>query len=160
MAFFNYVNPWPEATHWPLRCSAPGGGGGMPPCGRADFGPETGNSKFRVAPRASFFIHMPYAPLDRLPGLFRTGRSGWPKTQFGPTMGAFCMIGIPLGPGPTLRTPHWAWAWAWAWAWGQRATWLAVSYRCRPTCVFTDLKALLCHQHDHSTIMPWMRGTR
>jgi hypothetical protein len=38
MAFFNYVNPWPETTHWPLRCSAPGDG--MPPCGRADFGPE------------------------------------------------------------------------------------------------------------------------
>jgi hypothetical protein len=39
--------------------------------------------KFRVAPRAS------YAPLDRLPGRFRfrAGRGGWPKTQFGSTMG-------------------------------------------------------------------------
>jgi hypothetical protein len=44
--------------------------------------------KFRVAPRAS------YAPLDRLPGRFRAGRSGWPKAQFGSTMGSFCMIGI------------------------------------------------------------------
>jgi hypothetical protein len=39
-----------------------------------------------------------YAPLDRLPGSFRAGRSGWPKTQFGSTMGSFCMIGIRGGP--------------------------------------------------------------
>jgi hypothetical protein len=51
----------------------------MPPCGRADFGPEI--SCGATAPRAS------YAPLDRLPGSFRAGRSGWPKTQFGSTMG-------------------------------------------------------------------------
>ena len=56
--------------------------------------------KFRVAPRAS------YAPLDRLPGRFRAGRSGWPKAQFGSTMGSFCMIGIgaPLELGPAARS--------------------------------------------------------
>jgi hypothetical protein len=48
----------------------------------------TAGGEVRVAPRAS------YAPLDRLPGRFRAGRSGWPKTQFGSTMGSFCMIGI------------------------------------------------------------------
>jgi hypothetical protein len=76
-----YVNPWPETTHWPLRCSAPGDG--MPPCGRADFGPEIscGDTCFICA-------------LDRLPARFRVGRGGWPKTQFWSTMGSFCMIGI------------------------------------------------------------------
>jgi hypothetical protein len=57
MAFFNYVNPWPETAHWPLRCSAPGDGG-VPPSAVAvvwgvdvdeaadfgsHFGPEIGN---------------------------------------------------------------------------------------------------------------------
>ena len=50
-------------------------------CRRVDE--PTSVRKFRVAPRAS------YAPLDRLPGSFRAGRSGWPKTQFGSTMGLF-----------------------------------------------------------------------
>jgi hypothetical protein len=69
MAFFNYVNPWPETTQRPLRCSAPGDG--MSPCGRADFAVR----KFRVAPRAS------YARLDRLPARFRAGRSGCPPQK-------------------------------------------------------------------------------
>jgi hypothetical protein len=92
MAFlkFNYVNRKPlarKATHWrglsALRCSAPGDGDGVPPCGVWTSRLRSSVvRKFRVAPRAS------YAPLDRLPGRFRfrAGRSGWPKTQFWSTM--------------------------------------------------------------------------
>jgi hypothetical protein len=41
--FFYNISPWPETTHWPLSCSAPGDR--VPPCGRAAsqlrcFGPE------------------------------------------------------------------------------------------------------------------------
>jgi hypothetical protein len=45
------------------------------------------------------------APLDRLPGRFRTGRSGWPKTQFWSTMGSFCMTGIKFHPTSHKHTP-------------------------------------------------------
>jgi hypothetical protein len=81
MAFFNYVDPWPETTHWPLRCSAPGDG--MPPCGRADFG-RSGNFVWTVWRHVlRIHMHVPHnVPLDRLPARFREGRSGWPKTQF------------------------------------------------------------------------------
>jgi hypothetical protein len=64
-------------------------------CRRVDE--PTSVRKFRVAPRAS------YAPLDRLPGLFRASCSGWPKTQFWSTMGSFCMIGIFLLPSTWSR---------------------------------------------------------
>jgi hypothetical protein len=55
MAFFNYVHPWPETTHWPrspLMLSA-GRRDAMPPFGRADFGPEIscGATCFICAPR-------------------------------------------------------------------------------------------------------------
>jgi hypothetical protein len=58
MAFFNYVNPWPETRNHPLASPpllslglAPGDG--MPPCGRADFGPEIscGTTCLICAPR-------------------------------------------------------------------------------------------------------------
>jgi hypothetical protein len=45
MAFSNYVNPWPETTHWPPRCSAPAGDGVLS-CG---LEPATSVRKFRVA---------------------------------------------------------------------------------------------------------------
>jgi hypothetical protein len=56
MAFFNYVNPWPETTHWPLRSP-------LLSAGRRDAAVWTRTSrprlrtsvrKFRVAPRASY----------------------------------------------------------------------------------------------------------
>jgi hypothetical protein len=81
MAFFNYVNPWPETTHWPLRCSAPGDG--MPPSAvrrvdepTSDFGPETPCSVWRVACGVwrvacgvwRHVLHMcPSTSLDQLP---------------------------------------------------------------------------------------------
>jgi hypothetical protein len=75
MAFFNYVNPWPGATHWPLRCSAPGDG--MPPCGRADFVPEISCAA------TCYMLHLGLScdTIDRLPApfgplAFSAGRSG------------------------------------------------------------------------------------
>jgi hypothetical protein len=78
MAFFNYVNPWPETTHWPLRCSAPGDG--MPPsCGRADFGPETscGATSF-VCASSSTGCRLAFAQAQAVAADPNSG----PKTQF------------------------------------------------------------------------------
>jgi hypothetical protein len=82
MAFFNYVNPWPETTHWPLRCSAPGDG--MPPCGRADFVPEISCGD------TCCILHMGLSTGCRLPVAQAVAAAA--VRCFGSTMGSFCMI--------------------------------------------------------------------
>jgi hypothetical protein len=68
--FFSYANPWPETTHWPFRCSAPGDG--MPPCGRADFVPEIPCADTDTR----YMLHMGLSTGCRLPAPCGAGRSG------------------------------------------------------------------------------------
>jgi hypothetical protein len=54
MAVFNYVSPWPETTHWPLRCSTPGDG--MPHAAMWTSRLRSGNFVWR---HTCFFICSP-----------------------------------------------------------------------------------------------------
>jgi hypothetical protein len=77
MAFFYYVSPWPETTHWPLRsplsaAQRRAASGKMPPCGQAGSRllPNKGGARHKTSRRTTSF-----GPSDVFVGII------WPRTR-------------------------------------------------------------------------------